>query len=196
MRSKHAIAKAKKSILGILLCFALFAHTTPIAPAQQDQQLTTPEDEQLRLQTEFETQLMEVYQQTGSQQEVIAEATRMVEDMALEATFFEPAELDPIFFDPWGGDFPELDDGSDTWRRRQECRSAKLEECRRTYNAELFSSAAVSTTIFAGCLALTAGSAFVLCVAAAVAAHALNIAAAKQRYQACISRANYECQNI
>jgi hypothetical protein len=195
MRSKHAIAKTKKSILGVLLCFALFAHTTPIAPAQQDQQLTTPADEQLRLQTEFETQLMEVYQQAGSQQEVIAEATRMVEDMALEATVFEP-EYDPIFFDPWGGDFPEIGDGSDTWRRKQQCLSAKLEECRRTYNAELFSSAAVATTIFAGCLALTAGSAFVLCVAAAAAAHVLNIAAAKQRYQACVTRAKYECQNV
>jgi hypothetical protein len=55
---------------------------------------------------------------------------------------------------------------------------------------------AVSTTIFAGCLALTAGSAFVLCVAAAAAAHVLNIAAAKQRYQACVTRAQYECQNV
>lgn len=195
MHSKHARATTKKAILGVLLCFALFVNTTPITPAQQDQQLTTPEAEQLQLQAEFETQLMEVYQQTGSQQEVIAEATRMVEDMALEATFFEP-EFDPIFFDPWGGDFPEVYDGSDTWRRQQQCRAAKLEECRRTYNAELFASAAVSTTIFAGCLALTAGSAFVLCVAAAVAAHALNIAAAKQRYQACVTRAKYECQNV
>jgi hypothetical protein len=59
----------------------------PGTPAQQ-QQLTTGEEELLQLlQAWFSTHLTEVYQQTGSQQEVIAEATRMAEDMALEATF-------------------------------------------------------------------------------------------------------------
>ena len=43
----------------------------------------------------------------------------MANDMAVEASFFEPAELEPLLFDAWGGDFPEFNDGSDDWRRRR-----------------------------------------------------------------------------
>jgi hypothetical protein len=73
------------------------------------------------------------------------------------------------------------------------CVRTRSEECRQLHNAELFSSAAAAATIFAGCLALTTGSGLILCAAAALATHAANIAAARQRYQACLTRAYSDC---
>ena len=73
------------------------------------------------------------------------------------------------------------------------CISTRTEECRRLYNAELFTSGAASTAIFAGCVGLTTGTGLIACAAAALAVHAANIAAAKQRQQACLTRAQSDC---
>ena len=61
------------------------------------------------------------------------------------------------------------------------------------YNAELFTSAATATAIMAGCLALTSGTGLAICAAAALAAHAMGIAAAVERYHGCIARARSDC---
>lgn len=57
----------------------------------------------------------------------------------------------------------------------RDCTFRKQEQCRSTYNADLLTSAAISTGIFAGCNAITALSGFILCTAAAFAAHMLMI---------------------
>jgi superfamily I DNA and RNA helicase len=75
----------------------------------------------------------------------------------------------------------------------QFCMSTRTEECRRQYNGELFASAAVSATVFAGCVGLTVGTALIACAAAALAAHTLNIVAAQQRYQGCLARTYSDC---
>lgn len=78
--------------------------------------------------------------------------------------------------------------------RLRECTFRKQEQCRSSYNADLFTSAAISTGVFAGCNAITALSGFLLCTAAAFAAHMLMIQAARERYQNCIDNAAWECR--
>lgn len=75
-----------------------------------------------------------------------------------------------------------------------QCLRHKLEECRVEYNAKLLESAAIATAVFAGCTAITSGSGFVVCAAAALAMHALQIAAATQRYNWCRDAAPYNCR--
>jgi len=75
-----------------------------------------------------------------------------------------------------------------------ECTFRKQEQCRSTYNSDLLTSAAISTGIFAGCNAITALGGFILCTAAALAAHMLMIQAARERYQTCINNAAWECR--
>jgi len=75
-----------------------------------------------------------------------------------------------------------------------ECTYRKQEGCRAQYNSDLFTSAAVATGVFAGCNAITALSGFIICTAAALAAHMLMIQAAKERYQTCINNAAWECR--
>jgi hypothetical protein len=75
-----------------------------------------------------------------------------------------------------------------------QCIRQKREGCRIEYNAKLLESAAIATAVFAGCTAISGGSGFALCAAAALAMHALNIAAARQRYQWCLDSAPYECR--
>jgi len=74
------------------------------------------------------------------------------------------------------------------------CMNTRTEECRRQYNAEVLTSGAVATAIFAGCVGLTVGSGLIACAAAALAAHALNLAAAQERFQACKTRAYSDCR--
>lgn len=75
-----------------------------------------------------------------------------------------------------------------------QCLRMKREECRVEYNAKLFESAAIATAVFAGCTAITSGAGFALCAAAALAMHAMNITAARQRYQWCLDSAPYNCR--
>lgn len=74
------------------------------------------------------------------------------------------------------------------------CMNTRTEECRRQYNAEVLTSGAVATAIFAGCVGLTVGSGLIACAAAALAAHALSLAAAQERLQACKTRAYSDCR--
>lgn len=76
----------------------------------------------------------------------------------------------------------------------RQCTYVKQEQCRSAYNADLFTSAAISTGVFAGCNAITALSGFILCTAAALAAHMLMIQAARERYQSCYDNAAWECR--
>lgn len=75
-----------------------------------------------------------------------------------------------------------------------QCLRHKKEDCRVEYNAKLLESAAISTAVFAGCTAITSGSGFALCAAAALAMHALQIAAASKRYTWCLDSAPYNCR--
>jgi len=75
-----------------------------------------------------------------------------------------------------------------------QCLRHKQEECRVEYNARLLESAALATAVFAGCLAISSPSNFVLCAAGALAMHALQVAAARQRYQWCVDSAPYNCR--
>lgn len=98
---------------------------------------------------------------------------------------------------PWGDTstiYLDLEYDFNLDSRLRECTYRKQEQCRSTYNAELLTSAAIATGIFAGCNAITAFSAFVICVAAALAAHPLMIQAARERYQSCYNNAAWECR--
>jgi hypothetical protein len=75
-----------------------------------------------------------------------------------------------------------------------QCLRHKKEECRIEYNAKLLESAAIATAVFAGCTAITATSGFILCAVAALTMHALQVTAARQRYQYCIDSAPYTCR--
>lgn len=75
-----------------------------------------------------------------------------------------------------------------------QCLRHKKEECRVEYNAKLLESAAIATAVFAGCTAITATSGFILCAVAALSMHALQVTAARQRYQYCIDSAPYICR--
>lgn len=77
--------------------------------------------------------------------------------------------------------------------RRTRCIRDQREACRLEYNAELFQSAAIGTGVFLGCGALTVGSGIILCAAGGLGVHALGIAAARQRRDACNARAEYLC---
>jgi len=76
----------------------------------------------------------------------------------------------------------------------RDCTFRKQEQCRSTYKADLFTSAAISTGVFAGCNAITALAGFILGTAAAFAAHMLMIQAARERYQSCYNNAACECR--
>jgi uncharacterized membrane protein YgdD (TMEM256/DUF423 family) len=76
----------------------------------------------------------------------------------------------------------------------RECTARKQEQCRTQYNSDLLTSAAISTGVFAGCNAISGLSAFIICTAAAFAAHMLMIQAARQRYQTCQNNAAWECR--
>ena len=192
--------KTKRSILGFLVGLAVLSQTIIIAPGQvestQTNLISTDDAEFQQLQSAFAAELTE-YSKTHTDQQMIEHAIAMAEGMTWEAVDFEP-----IVFDPWpgpiggnGGDFPEESGSYDSvWQRQQQCRATRIENCRRQYNAELFSSAAAAVAIMAGCLALSGGTLTLLCAAAALTAHLLQIAAAKQRYHGCVQTAMYDCR--
>ncbi len=75
-----------------------------------------------------------------------------------------------------------------------DCTFRKQEGCRAQYNSDLLTSAAIATGVFAGCNAITALSGFIICTAAAFAAHMLMVQAARERYQTCYNNAAWECR--
>lgn len=93
-------------------------------------------------------------------------------------------DLDPFSFnlaEPWNEPFDI-------------CIQGRNEECRRIFHAAVLQSAATSTAIMAGCVAISTGTALAICIALAVAAHAAGVAAASQNYQACLVRAQTDCR--
>ncbi|HEY6803389.1 MAG TPA: hypothetical protein VI306_07405 [Pyrinomonadaceae bacterium] len=85
--------------------------------------------------------------------------------------------------DPWGGGDNRLNI----------CLAGHYEACRRNYNADIFTSAAVSTGVMIACLTVSGGTLALGCAALALAAHAAGIAAANERYQACMALAQTDC---
>jgi len=75
-----------------------------------------------------------------------------------------------------------------------QCLRHKQEECRVEYNARIIESAALATAVMAGCLALTTPANLVICMAAALTMHVLQVAAARQRFQFCLNSAPYNCR--
>ena len=80
---------------------------------------------------------------------------------------------------------------SDKYRR---CIYFKLKQCLDTYHTELLTATAISTGIFAGCTAISAGSGFVACVAAAYVSYLLLVQAAREKCSSCYDAAPWECR--
>ena len=186
-----------RSILAVFLVVSITCVTCVSTSAQETTQTT--EELEASLQSYFEAE-MTAYAKTHTQDEVIAYAQARLDAMTAEALlpdadaevnlFSELFAEEPIlFYDPvitYGG-------GGGGSGQLQYCLRTRGEECRRTYNSELFASAAVSTGMMAGCVAITVGSGLIICAAAALVAHGLAIAAARERYSACNSRAQSDC---
>jgi hypothetical protein len=183
--------------LAVFLIAGICVYTTPIQAQQTSEEV----------QAAFEAELTE-YAATHSDDELRAyAATRMSEltDQGLWTETVSPiaAVISPEVWygessvddrpgDKWIGD--PIDPGFWDGDLYKSCLNARYEECRRNYNADLFTSAAVSTAIAAGCVGLTGGSGLIICLALALAAHAAGIAAAKERYQGCRTRAQFDCR--
>jgi hypothetical protein len=182
--------------LSILLTMAVLSASIPSGVAQDEPQ---PNDElYASLEDQFTAELF-AYAANHTDDEVKAYAQMRLNQLTSEAydnpegtssTLLAPSSSEPTssttsYPDPyWYGE--ETGD-------YEFCVRTRSEECRQLYNAELFASAAGAATIFAGCLALTTGSGLILCAAAALATHAANIAAARQRYQGCLTRTYSDC---
>ena len=75
-----------------------------------------------------------------------------------------------------------------------QCLRHKQEECRVEYNAKVLDSMALAVAVMAGCLAMTTPGNLVICTAAALAMHFLQVAATRQRFQFCFNSAPYNCR--
>jgi hypothetical protein len=179
----------KRISLALLLTFAVLATSFPSNIAQGvPQDLTQPSS--TSLESSFEAELTS-YAATHTQEELVAYAQTRLDQLTFEAL------TNPDSYSPEGAyAFPQpynYGDPDPYATDYQFCINTRSDECRRQYNAEIIASAATSTAIFAGCVGLTTGTALIACAAAAMAVHALNIAAAKERHQACLTRAYSDC---
>jgi hypothetical protein len=184
-------------ILSVLLTGAVLCPSIPLAIAQSE----TDETDQATLEAAFEAELT-TYAATHTDAELIdyvnARLNQLTDDALANpdgnatsslSNFSSFGESTIFYFDG------EVDlSGSGGTSEFDFCMNTRTEECRRAYNAEILTSGAVATAIFAGCLGLTVGSGLIACAAAALAAHALYIAAAQQRYEACKTRAYSDCR--
>ena len=180
-------------ILSVLLTGSVLCTSTPVAVAQYESQAA--------LESSFEAELT-AYAATHTDAELIDYVNArlsQISDSALANPDGSPAYLLNTFslFDEsttfyFDGEV-ELYGGSGS-SQFDFCMNTRTEECRRQYNAEVLTSGAVATAIFAGCVGLTVGSGLIACAAAALAAHALNLAAAQERLQACKTRAYSDCR--
>jgi len=181
--------RIKRIILSLVLTFAVFAMSLPTSVAQDDlQSAQTTEQLIASFEQSFEAELT-AYAATHTDAQVRAYAQARLNQLTAEGlddSFANSTTAISTYPEPyWYGD-PDFGD-------YEFCISTRTEECRRLYNGELFSSAATSTAIFAGCVGLTTGTGLIVCAAAALAVHAANIAAARQRHQACLTRAYSDC---
>jgi uncharacterized protein YbcC (UPF0753/DUF2309 family) len=178
--------------LSLVLTFAVLATSFPSNVAQGEPQDYT-QQQSVSLEASFEAELTN-YAATHTEEELVAYArtrldqltTQGLTDPSIHSVASTNAYPDPFNY----GDPDPTGTGQTDY---QFCINTRSEECRRQYNAEIIASAATSTAIFAGCVGLTTGTALIACAAAAMAVHALNIAAAKERYQACLTRAYSDC---
>jgi hypothetical protein len=184
-------------ILSVLLTGSVLCASTPVAVAQYE----GVESYQAALESSFEAELT-AYAADHTEAELIDYVNarlNQVTDVALadpvgNATFslnnFSSFDESTIFY--FDGEV-ELYGGSGS-SQFDFCMNTRTEECRRQYNAEVLTSGAVATAIFAGCVGLTVGSGLIACAAAALAAHALSLAAAQERFEACKTRAYSDCR--
>ena len=192
----------KRLLISLTLIAALFWLSIPTTVAQRiavnESTQVTQQELQVQLQAQFESE-MTTYAATHTTQEIAAYAQQRIDQMTNDALAFDPTAatstatlssfggIDPYFYgDPDAFGF----DGEQSF---QFCMRTRGKECESQYHAEVLTGAAIATGIFAACLTISAGTAFAVCVAAALAAHALNIAAAKEHYQACMTRAYSDC---
>jgi hypothetical protein len=196
------MASLRKATIMLLSIAVFLTYSTPLSA-----QTTQPTEEELTAQ--FEAELL-AYAATHTDSEVVAYAQARVYQIASQApagTVQASAEvinplslviseevLSPtgvtnmlIFTDPEG------EEGYDPYRLRL-CLDTRAKECQQQYDAALLESAATTTTLVAGCGALSAGQALVVCLAGALTVHFLNIAAASRKNQACLTRAYSDCQ--
>ena len=177
----------------LLLVVLLASYAAPVsAQTLTEEQLTT----------QFEAELYQ-YAATHSEQETRAYAQYRLDQLTysnlipqLAQTNLIEAGISPevLYGENPTSIYFDLDYEFNLSSKLSECTFRKQEQCRTTYNADLLTSAAISTGIFAGCNAITALSGFIICTAAAFAAHMLMIQAARQRYQTCTNNAAWECR--
>lgn len=179
----------------LLLAAGLVLNSISISAQQTNFTLQSPES----LQQGFEAELAE-YAATHTDDEVRQYAQNRLDQMTAQAMDVSASQLTSVVIDTLQPErsIPDpsgyLTNSFDTPDNYNLCISGRNEECRRQYNAALLQSAAVSTAIMAGCVAITVGSGLITCAALALAAHALGIAAASQQYQGCIVRAALDCR--
>ena len=183
----------KRFALSLFLTLVVFAASLPSGFAQDEPQDFNPQT-YTSLEVSFESELTN-YAATHTEAEVLAFAQTRLDQLTTEAvedpTELQSAQAVTPYAYPDAYYYGDQDPYSDA--DFQFCMNTRTEECRQQYNAELFASAATSTALFAGCVGLTTGTALIACAAGALAVHALNIAAAKQHYQACLTRAYSDC---
>ena len=156
--------------------------------------------------THFISELNE-YASTHTEEETRAYAQYRLDELTDSNLIPEPTETNVLE----AGISPEVLYGTGAWSdattiyldldyefnldsKLRECTFKRQEQCRTNYNSDLLTSAAISTGVFAGCNAITALSAFIICTAAAFAAHMLMIQAAKERYRTCQNNVAWECR--
>jgi len=213
MHFKHPLrGNAKESLLGVLLCFALFASTTPITPALSQEQ---PEDQQTQTQNavdpeveaafeaSFQTEFLD-YAATHTDDELKTYVQERLATMQSEAIDFAPPNVANtaeeggdcclVVFDPGpgpgsggtGGNGPD-------WQRLNACLQNGRRECISMYQSDLATAAATTTAVIAGCAALAAGPQLALCLGAAAGHYAASVLAAQLRFDACITRVGNDC---
>lgn len=196
------IASLRKATIMLLSIAVFLTYSTPLSA-----QTTQPTEAELTAQ--FEAELL-AYAATHTDSELVAYAKARVSQITsqgLVATAQSTIAANPLslviseeVLSPTGSmnllifTDPDSDDsGYDPYRLRL-CLDTRAKECQQQYDAALLESAATTTTLVAGCGALSAGQALVVCLAGALAVHFLNIAAASRKNQACLTRAYSDCQ--
>jgi len=176
----------KRITLSILLTIAVLTTLVPSGVAQDEPQTNDPL--YASLEQAFEAELT-AYAANHTDAEVLAYAQQRMDQMTDDAL----ANPEPTSTCATSSSFPQAYDYGEDSDDFEFCMQTRGEECRRNYNADLIGSSSTSASILAGCAALTTGGALIICVAAAMAAHAAGVASARERYQGCLTRAYSDC---
>jgi len=157
----------KTKIFPLLLACCIVALTLPNSGARVVQAQTSEE----AFQQEFEA-----YAATHTQEELVAYAQQRVLQIAQSELEPEPNVPIPLESD----DIPS-------------CIRARKEACRRGYNGEIFSNAAVGVGILAGCAVGTAGTGTIFCVVFVVVGQQFANAGSRERHGQCEITAVQDC---